>query len=229
MQCLGEAMEEMTRQGDREARFMGSITAGMTHEIRNVLAVIRESAGLMEDIMSLPESNFFPHKERFSKALGVIQQQVERAVELVGRLNRFAHSMDQCWATVELGDVLEQASALLARQARNRKVELRVRVQVEGVRIETDPFALGMLVCRCIEHCVEGLGPGTALELEASKEAGRVILRIRPASFGEEGQKKEGLPPELGVFADVLAQLGFEAKHEDGHGGRSLLLLLEEV
>lgn len=42
---------EGRRRGECEIRFMGRITAGITHEMRNVLAVIRESAGLIQDLM----------------------------------------------------------------------------------------------------------------------------------------------------------------------------------
>lgn len=224
MQCQGEAMEGMNRQGDREAKFMGRITAGMTHEIRNVLAVMRESAGLMEDIMSLPESGSFPHKERFSKALGVIQQQVERAVELVGRLNRFAHSMDELRATVDLGELLEQISALLARKARNSRVQLKAKVQGEGIRVSTDPFALSMLICCCIEHCLEGLGQEGVLELTALREAGGTLLKIGPSPFEAQGEQKTGLPPELICFSDLADLLGLEIRYQEGESGKSFCL-----
>jgi C4-dicarboxylate-specific signal transduction histidine kinase len=219
-------MEEMNRQGDREARFMGRITAGMTHEIRNVLAVMRESAGLMEDIMSLPDARSFPHRERFCRALAVIQQQVERAVELVGRLNRFAHSMDEIRATVDLGELLEQLSALLARQARNRRVQLKVKVQGEGIRVITDPFALSMLVCCCIEHCLEGLGQEAVLELTALKEAAGALLKIAPSPFKAQTDQKMGLPPELICFSDLADFLGLEIRYQEGECGKSLWLCL---
>lgn len=223
MQCPGEAMEGIARQGDREARFMGRMTAAMTHEIRNVLAVMRESAGLMEDLMGLPEINCFPHRERFSRALGVIQQQVERGVELVGRLNRFAHSMDHSRATVDLGEFLEQVMGLLARQARNKKVELRLQIQSQGAKISTDPFALSMLICCSIENCMEGLGQGEVLELAAGKEAGKVFLSIEPLAFRAQGDKKTGLPPELICFSDLAGSLGFEIQYQEGECGKSLL------
>lgn len=224
MQCQGEAMEAMSRKGDREVRFMGRITAGMTHEIRNVLAIMRESAGLMEDIMALPESKCLPHRERLSRALGVIQQQVERAVELVGRLNRFAHSMDEAWAEVELGELLEQVTGLLARQARNKKVELRPKTQGERIRIKTDPFALGMLVCVCIEHCMEGLGQEAVLEMVALKQGEGAVLSIQPLPFKGLGNKEMGLPCELVCLSDLVAYLGLEIRNQVGESGRSIWL-----
>jgi signal transduction histidine kinase len=225
LRCKGEAMEGMIRQGDREARFMGKITAGMTHEIRNVLAILRESAGLMEDLMGLPASQSFPHRERLLRALGVIQQQVERAVELVGRLNRFAHSMDECSSRVDLRELLEQMCALAARQARSRKVELRPRAEKEGIRVQADPFALGMLISACMEHCMEVLEQGGVLELVAKEDAGSPAVIIEGFSGQGCGEEKIGLPPELACFSDLVSSLGLQACHEHAPGGRRVRLL----
>ena len=41
----------MSTSGSREAAFIGKITASATHEIRNVLAIVKESAGLIDDLM----------------------------------------------------------------------------------------------------------------------------------------------------------------------------------
>jgi hypothetical protein len=40
---------------NRKAAFMGRITAGVTHEMKNVLAIIKESAGLMEDFLKISQ------------------------------------------------------------------------------------------------------------------------------------------------------------------------------
>ena len=94
----------MKEQDNREAAFLGKITAGITHEIKNVLAIIRESSGLMEDLLSLAQQETFAHGEKFSNALSTIHEQVNRGVELVNRLNRLAHSPDEPEARVDLNE-----------------------------------------------------------------------------------------------------------------------------
>ena len=78
----------------KEIAFMGKITAGITHEMNNVLATIKESGGLMEDIFALCRDQQIPHQDKFTRSLTTIKEQVKRGVELSTRLNRFAHSMD---------------------------------------------------------------------------------------------------------------------------------------
>ncbi len=45
-----------------ETAFMGKITAAITHEMKNVLAIIKESAGLMEDLLSVAKDDSFQHE-----------------------------------------------------------------------------------------------------------------------------------------------------------------------
>jgi len=89
----------------KEAAFMGRITAGVTHEMKNVLAIIKESAGLMEDLLALSKDASFPHREKFSSVLSKIRNQVARGVDISTRLNAFAHSPDRRPADVDLIDL----------------------------------------------------------------------------------------------------------------------------
>ena len=90
----------------REVAFFGRITAAFTHEMKNVLAIIKESAGLMEDLLALSQNAAFPHQERFVRSLATIEAQAKRGIELSNRLNRFAHSPDEAFATVDLNEML---------------------------------------------------------------------------------------------------------------------------
>jgi len=48
----------------RKAAFMGRITASATHDMKNVLAIIKESAGLMEDLIALHKDLPAPLQEK---------------------------------------------------------------------------------------------------------------------------------------------------------------------
>ncbi|MEJ5376412.1 MAG: hypothetical protein WHX93_07525 [bacterium] len=224
----GETLKHMDRPGDREARFMGRITAGMTHEIRNVLAIVRESAGLMEDLLSMEASASFPHRDRFHRALRAIQEQVDRGVDLATRLNRFAHSMDQQLCEVNLGELLEQVGALLRRQARNKKVELRLDPGSPQILVVSDPFRLGMLLCSCVEHCMDAMSPGQALELKVLGSERSPMVEIKPWAQEPEGDAswEPGPPPGLCSLSDVLQALGICMRHSGKLEGQGLRLCL---
>lgn len=43
----------MSTSGSREAAFIGKITASAMHEIRNVSAIVKKSAGLIDDLIRM--------------------------------------------------------------------------------------------------------------------------------------------------------------------------------
>ncbi len=203
---------------------MGRITAGMTHEVRNVLAVIRESSGLMEDLLSLVPEGTFKHREKFLSVIATIQDQVNRGVDLATQLNRFAHSMDEPVATVDLNAVSALIVALMQRFARLRQVELHSSPCPRPALCRTDPFRLQMVLAASIDFCLDGLGKGDRLSLRVS-EAGagwQLVLDSRGGDSGGVGAC--GPPPELKALEAPLQGLGIAmtAWLQEGRRGVSL-------
>nr|HID60127.1 hypothetical protein [Desulfobacterales bacterium] len=92
----------------KEVAFFSKITAGITHEIKNVLVIVKESSGSMEDFLSLCQAGSFPYLDKISSPLCTIRGQVLRGVELGGLLNQFAHSPDKTVASRNLNELVEQ-------------------------------------------------------------------------------------------------------------------------
>ncbi len=108
-----------------ELAFFGKIAASVTHELRNVLAVINETNGLMADLLAMMREAPFPHREKFQRSVQKIEEQVRRGVEITSRFNRFAHSMDHACADIDLNSILTQTVSLAQRLAALRNVELK--------------------------------------------------------------------------------------------------------
>lgn len=130
----------------QETAFMGKITAGMTHELRNVLAIIKESAGLMEDLIQLGKGDPSQYKEKFVRHIGKILAQVDRGTVLTGGLNKFAHAPDSRRAEINMGDFLEHHVALSRRIAQMKLVTLASRPVSPPTLVVSDPLALHMTI-----------------------------------------------------------------------------------
>jgi hypothetical protein len=78
----------------QEARFMGTVTAQSMHEMQNILAIIRESAGLMGDILKVNSRVEFKHKPNMVRTLENITFQVDRGKGLLDATSRLAHTPD---------------------------------------------------------------------------------------------------------------------------------------
>ncbi len=150
----------------REQEALGSITASVTHEMQNALAVIRESAGLAEDLIGLCQG-LGPKGDRLLSAVKLIQEQAARCGDLAWNLNRFAHAWEDVEGGRDLAGVLDELVCLARR-----------RCSVKGVRIGTAPA----------EAPVRTSAPGLPLRLalfealDRCLDAGADRLTLQPAS-----------------------------------------------
>ena len=163
----------MKEMNEKEIAFIGKITAGVTHEINNALASIKEISGLMEDLISMSSTDSFPHQEKFLKVLPRIQEQVKRSVKLTTQLNKFSHLADESKAEVELNDFIEHLVFLTQRFARLQNVELQYQPSDKAVNFNTFPIQLQMAIYNCIAYF-----------LNHAADGGKVI--IHPFNNGEQ-------------------------------------------
>ncbi|MGA6927645.1 MAG: hypothetical protein WBY88_18290, partial [Desulfosarcina sp.] len=57
-------------------RFFGEMSASISHEIKNVLAIIHENAGLLQDLLMMSEKGLPLSSERLSRLAQSILRQV---------------------------------------------------------------------------------------------------------------------------------------------------------
>ncbi len=153
-----------------EIQFMGKITASVTHEMQNVFAIIKETAGLMEDLIAISKEDTFPHKERFVRAIANIGSQVERGVRLAGRLNNFAHAADEDLRLVDLNAVVANMVFLSQRFARTKRVTLAHAESAEPVKVLTSSMKLHMVLFDCVYYLLDRIKPGGAITLRIDRQ-----------------------------------------------------------
>jgi len=80
----------------QEAYFMGRIAASTTHGLKNILAVISETLGLLEDLASAPSrtASLDEYLDKVKKSAVIVSAQVAKGIALVEDYNRFAHILD---------------------------------------------------------------------------------------------------------------------------------------
>ena len=193
---------------EQETAFIGKITAGVTHEFMNVLATIRENSGLMEDLLTLCRETSFPHREKFAKTLITIQKQVNRGMEISARLNKFAHSMDEPKARVELHELLDQLAFLVQRFARLKQVQLAVNPVEPPFAICIDLFRLQLILIACIEYCLDHTTSGGMITLQTQRTSQGIAIQSVTELGWSLTENADTLPDELAGLQEALEGLG---------------------
>jgi hypothetical protein len=142
------------------AAFLARTTAGAMHEFRNVLAIVRESAGLVQDLVAVSGPGG-PSRERVLGVLGRIEAQVVRGAELSTSLSRVVHGLDRPEERVDVMEALHHAVVLTRRYARQRGRWLEPGAGVGG---EADRGGASAGVAGSSPSVVHGGVAGTVLD-----------------------------------------------------------------
>jgi C4-dicarboxylate-specific signal transduction histidine kinase len=149
-----------------DTAFIGKVTAGATHEIRNVLSVIKESAGLMEDLVDINPDSLGANEEKFRRMIDNIGVQIQRGANIAKELNNLAHAPDQRLRVVDIQTVLKCQSTLYERFCRQKEISLKPESSGQGAHVETDPVRLHRLIGTIIDVMLERASSPGAMILE---------------------------------------------------------------
>ncbi|MFZ0447954.1 MAG: hypothetical protein WAL98_01810 [Desulfatiglandaceae bacterium] len=156
--------------GNEGFEFMGKMNASISHEVKNVLAIINENAGLLEDFTLMAEKGMAIDPERLKGLAGKIQLQVRRADRIIRNMNTFAHSVDETRSKVDLGEVVAFMAALSDRLASMKGIALEVTPPSRPIMITTSPFLVENIIWRCLDFAMAVAGPGKTVVLTADKD-----------------------------------------------------------
>ena len=160
-------------------QFFGRISASISHEIKNVLAIVNENAGLLEDLTLLADRGKPLDPARLKMMAAAVKKQVGRGDGIIKNMNRLAHSFDQTITTVDLNQTIELVIALTARFAAMRGVKVDLQLPASPLMIPTAPFFLMNLLWLCLDFSMSAGGDEKQVELVVEETENSVQIRFR--------------------------------------------------
>ncbi|MCD6560501.1 MAG: histidine kinase [Deltaproteobacteria bacterium] len=207
--------------GESGLQFFGTASASISHEIKNVLAIINENAGLLEDLTLMADKGMPLDPERLKKIAGKVLGQIRRADKIIKSMNRLAHSVDEPIKNVDSVEILELIAALSVRFAAKLGVTLKVMPSEGPVNITTNPFFLENLIWLCLDFAIHAAGPGKTVELITENAKKGVRITFARLEGLAETQRLE-FPSEQGNA--LLNALNAEIGQNAGNGEIILML-----
>ncbi len=149
--------------------FFGRVSASISHEIKNVLAIINENAGLLEDLVLMVEKGVPLAPERLDRLAGTVRKQILRADSIVKKMNQFSHSVDIAVDRVDLYETACFLTDLCERMISLKRVSVQVIPPASAVTVNTHRFYLQNMVWGCIEFIMEVGKPGQEIQIAFEK------------------------------------------------------------
>jgi len=201
-------------------RFIGSIIAGFTHELKNHLAIIKESGGLQQDLLSMSKK---PDSAGIHKFLLSVDSQIEKSLQLIAFLNRFAHRMDCECTSFSVNEAIEELVALMARVAYQKRVEFTTDFEQGIPPIHSNPSTLQLLIFFIIEELMDGFEKGGSITVKTSAAADTIKIAIIPKGNMKELSGK-GEYHRGEAINKVCGEL-FGALDRQGANGEAVIIL----
>jgi C4-dicarboxylate-specific signal transduction histidine kinase len=218
--CMIAKLEIVAETG---LQFFGKMTASISHEIKNVLAIINENAGLLEDLALMADGGAEIETQRLKNMSRTVMKQVGRADAIMKNMNRLAHSVDEAIKTIDLNDILELLLALSSRFASTRGVAVQPKLNEGPLRLKTSPFFLMNLLWLCLDFAMDAAGEEKIVELATQKtEAGIQVFFKGLGGLAGTPLKLFPAEPEKGLCGLLEAEL------EVNPGNREIVVRIAE-
>jgi signal transduction histidine kinase len=201
--------------GEAGLQFFGRMSASISHELKNALAIIKENAGLLGDYVNMMGKGTPVDPQRFQNISQRIDGQTRRADTIIKDLNQFAHSVDSSGKPVDLNHILDLLVALHRRPAAMLQVSLEPRPANSTVVITTAPFLLLNALGLILAFALKSVPAEATVIIAASSASSRAEINFSCskalANFSADqfpGEQENALLTALGAKAIIDAEQG---------------------
>jgi C4-dicarboxylate-specific signal transduction histidine kinase len=158
--------------------FFGRVSASISHELKNTLAIINENAGLLEDLTLLAEKGIPLSTERLQRLSATIKKQVDRADKIIKKMNRFYHSTDHVIQPVDIYDATLFVTDVCDRLLRLHNVIVNVVPPETPVIVSSNLFCLEHVIWACIEFVMKAVETGKTITITIEKLTTGAQIRL---------------------------------------------------
>lgn len=217
----GDPLREM------QLAFIGKLMAGLSHDFKNHLAIIKELSGLLEDLLLHEEQPQAKGSERYEKILSGIGERIAQAAEMCRFLSAFSHRMDQPLSSFSVADVLQEKIYLLERFARQKQVELIFSCDTGLPPIFNNPSLLQFAIFCIAWPALLGLEQGGRVIITAGQqdESVEIVIQLEGAMKAAEPEPSWGA-----ALPDAMQMLegGFSRK-TGPEGNKEIIVTLSSI
>ncbi|HZQ24706.1 MAG TPA: ATP-binding protein [Terriglobales bacterium] len=229
---LQQAQEE-ARRSERLAA-LGQLSAGLAHEIRNPLGVIKGSAEILSEKLEKADPVS-------SELAGYINAEVNRLSTLISRFLDFARPLHAETQPLSITELLDRALREVAAHRQNSQVEVSREYEKDLPQVLLDEDLAGRAFVNLMENAYDAMGDkGGKLRVEVSRSLvgsrGGVQVRLEDTGPGIPPELREqifnpfvttkttGVGLGLSIVSKIVDEHRGSIRLETAHGGASFVL-----
>jgi len=170
---------------------IGTLATGVAHEINNPLAIIKEAAGYMGQLLKKKEAEGFAYKKQFELGISKLETGVDRARRITHKLLGFVKKNESVSSDVDLKELLSEVFELLQREALYKDIQMVQDTGDSPFIIRTDPYQLRQVLLNLVTNAIHATCAYGTITVGLKQDCDNIVV-ITVTDTGE-GIAKENL------------------------------------
>ena len=166
----------------RGLSFFGRTNRLISHEMKNVLAIISETTSLLDELVELSEEGKRLEPGKLHSLTHSILEDIDRANEIIRNMNTFAHGVDSFFADADVGFTIKVMINISRMNAAARKAQLDFPEPAPLV-IFTIPFVLQNLLYETLNGILSGADTAAQIRISLETEQNGACIRIKGTDY----------------------------------------------
>lgn len=155
---------------------VGQMAAGIAHEIRNPLGVIKSYVYLLKKQPGMTG-------EIQEKSIKAIDSSVERATKIIDNLLNYSRMADEEVGMVKLDKFIEDILELQSHLMKNKNIDITVDCRIEGM-LTLNKESLRHILINIISNAILAMPNGGKLKILCKKDGGNIVIGVSDTGVG---------------------------------------------
>jgi len=199
---------------------LGTLSAGMAHEIKNPLSSIKGMTQILKE--NINDSDFI------DKYMAIVLRQIDRINSIVENLLKLGKPTKKTFENVNLKELFSSILALVENECRKKSIE--IKKELKDVFAQVHPESLNQAFLNVLLNAIDAMQNGGTLSLSLDEKDGKIEIVIEDTGEGilkENLQKifdpffttkEKGTGLGLSVFYKAIKENGGDVSVESGKG-----------
>lgn len=223
---------------------LGTLAAGVAHEINNPLAIINETAGYLSQLLKKQEMAHMPRKEVFEKALQKIETSVNRARSITHELLGSVRKSESVLVEVDVGELVSETMQLVHKEVEDKDITMALHTSDDLKPIWVDPNQIRQILINLMSNAIHATPEKGQISINVVNVSGGISISVNDTGTGIPKQNLEkifepffstkdpGKGTGLGLFVtrEIVEKLGgtLDVTSRVGHGTKFTVHILDQ-
>ncbi len=165
---------------------LGKLAAGVAHELNNPLALIKESAGWLKDLLEEEEPDKIANFKEIEKTVNKIDLHVERAKSVTHRMLGFGRRFEPVSEDTDLNKVAEQTLSFLENEALHRNIAIEKDYLENLPSVKSDSAQIQQVILNITDNAIDAVGKNGTVRMKTGYDPKKeeVFLEISDTGPG---------------------------------------------